>query len=1009
MRETNAKRRSSSSGYSLGALAFGAVLFAACGGGGREAAGDDAAGLDDAGVPRDAGPTDVFVTDAGADAGNLDAGVDGGDQSLASAPRFKDWTCPDGWIAKPAFNDENGVENPPAGVPQFSVCAPPDDWAPVAMADWPCPTGWAPKPGFADKDGVENPPRGMSQFLACEPPPLPECPDGEVAYLGETSCHAVGTPCPQDGDFLDAASIRALAPGFQGDIVHAKAGATGGNGAPGSPFGSIAEAVGASADNGIIALAKGTFEEFVRVNRPLAFVGSCPGGTTVHAAQPDAYLGVFNVTAPGQSRITNLRVSGARKGVYVLGSNQKQVTIAKVEVKAASETGLILEGAGASVVLSEVVVRDTQGKPGDKTRGEGMEVWDAAMVDGDKVVLERNRSTGILTYSDTRTNFTNLVVKGTLSQESDRSFGLGIDVSDGAVFAADRALLEGNRMAGLFAYAEAGQHPAEVSLQNAVIRDTLSEEDSGSNGRGLAVYDNASLVVSRSLIERNIEVALDISSTSPNGPQVSVEDVIIRDTMCSVGRGTPGFGLSIKGGARCSLARTVVERSRDSGVMVTGIPGTQAAPDVTLSDVVVRDTLDRDMDGAAGGGLFVQHKAKCSVERGLFERNQGLGVFAGAEPGELGPTIDLSDVIVRDSRSAGQDTSSGKGMSIQDGVTADVRRAVIEGNRGAGVRASSSDDGAVPRLTLADVVIRDTESYEGNKENGIGLEITDGSICAANRLVIAGNTLAGAVGYANENRAAATLNLTDVVVAETRGRGSDTNMGWGISLMEGGTAAVSRAIIERNREAGVGLGIMTVDPTLAPPELNISDSVIRHTRSRDSDKRVGYGLEVINGGRCQVDRVLIDGNRTIGVLVGAIPGQLEPDVALADVTISHTKQAECAEIPEGQPLSCVRSGRESGGGSALTVLNKEVRLDRFDIHDNMLCGIQVSRDGLVKAANGDISGNAIGVNIQVEGYDYSTILSPTVRVHDNETNVDTRDLPVPDLSGTGEMSAARVR
>ncbi len=37
-------------------------------------------------------------------------------------PRMKDWDCPEGWNSVPAFVDEDGNENPPEGMEQYSIC-----------------------------------------------------------------------------------------------------------------------------------------------------------------------------------------------------------------------------------------------------------------------------------------------------------------------------------------------------------------------------------------------------------------------------------------------------------------------------------------------------------------------------------------------------------------------------------------------------------------------------------------------------------------------------------------------------------------------------------------------------------------------------------------------------------------------------------------------------------------------------------------------------------------------
>jgi hypothetical protein len=173
--------------------------------------------------------------------------------------------------------------------------------------------------------------------------------------------------------------------------------------------------------------------------------------------------------------------------------------------------------------------------------------------------------------------------------------------------------------------------------------------------------------------------------------------------------------------------------------------------------------------------------------------------------------------------------------------------------------------------------------------------------------------------------------------------------------------------------------------------------IIRDTQSQEVDKSVGAGLMVQDVAEVTVSRALLGRNRFVGVLAIASAGEAPPKIDLTDVTIRDTNAAECGAIPDGQKNSCIIGGVNYGGGTGLgAIAGPIVSVDRFEIFGNDLCGIQVAHDGKITATDGNIHDNAIGVNIQVEGYDFTTILSPTVRVHDNDTNVDTKDLPVPD-------------
>ncbi len=71
-----------------------------------------------------------------------------------------------------------------------------------------------------------------------------------------------------------------------------------------------------------------------------------------------------------------------------------------------------------------------------------------------------------------------------------------------------------------------------------------------------------------------------------------------------------------------------------------------------------------------------------------------------------------------------------------------------------------------------------------------------------------------------------------------------------------------------------------------------------------------------------------------------------------------------------------------------------LELDRFVIRESASCGVQV--DGAeLDLSNGLVAANSIGACVQVDGYDLGRLMDG-VRYHDNDTNLDSTSLPVPD-------------
>lgn len=113
--------------------------------------------------------------------------------------------------------------------------------------------------------------------------------------------------------------------------------------------------------------------------------------------------------------------------------------------------------------------------------------------------------------------------------------------------------------------------------------------------------------------------------------------------------------------------------------------------------------------------------------------------------------------------------------------------------------------------------------------------------------------------------------------------------------------------------------------------------------------------------------------------------------------VGPTYQAECASWPASAPWSCVGDGVVSGGGSGIVSLRAEISLERFEVAHSALCGLQVAREGAISSQHGSVHHNAVGANIQVPEYDLSQITNDTVRYYENETNLHTQDLPLPEI------------
>jgi hypothetical protein len=135
--------------------------------------------------------------------------------------------------------------------------------------------------------------------------------------------------------------------------------------------------------------------------------------------------------------------------------------------------------------------------------------------------------------------------------------------------------------------------------------------------------------------------------------------------------------------------------------------------------------------------------------------------------------------------------------------------------------------------------------------------------------------------------------------------------------------------------------------------------------------------------QAQVSRASFSRNRRSGVFVA-----YGSTATLEDVVIEYTTLQQC--FPDGCP--------DGGGGNGITVVHDAAAdVRRFRISRSALCGVQIAVRATLDLHDGEIAHNPIGANIQTEGFD-SARLADGVRFVDNEADLDSSGLPLPDLA-----------
>ncbi len=900
------------------------------------------------------------------------------------------------------------------------------------MKDWDCPDGWNSVPAFVDENGEENVPEGMEQYTICEPPSLPEdCPDGFMPQLGSSECVHIGDTCPE-GDF------PVIPDEIMGIRIYVKAGSNG-DGSSSLPFGTIHDALATASGGEVIVLGAGRYEEIVEPSVDVTLWGSCVENTVIDA--PGPYVGLegggIMVRDGARLSLRNLSVMGMQVGIHVSGKNA-YTNAEGVWVYGAKRHGILVSegtleaencylsgmlpdpeadelGRGLSVIygasayvsrtsieknhdfgiytgndlsvdasignshleLVDVIVRDNE--------GVGLWAQVGANVNVEKAIFNRNRNVGInaVNYESRQVllSLADVIVRNTQSDE-DGNKGWGLGIQDGAQVTAERIVFEKNRDVGIFTSGLNNIAQTSLNLTNAIIRGTQNHVD-GTGGWGLGIQDGAQVTIEKTVFKKNHESGIFVSGPdSFSSTFLNLTDVIVRNTQ-SDADGTMGWGMVIRNGAQAAAQRVVFEKNRDVGIFASGLDSSTTTS-LNLSDVIVRET-QATVDENSGRGMSVQNGAQVTVERAVFEKNREIGVYVSGLDHSTPASLSLAQVILRNTQSQA-DGTMGRGISIQDGAQVTIKKAIFEENREVGIFVSSLDSSMSTSLNLADVIVRNTRSA-ADGTNGVGISIQDGAQVTVERTMFEKNHDTGIFVTGLDCTTPTILNLSNAIISDTQNIADGTG-GRGICVQEGGQVTIENTVFEKNREISV---FVAKSESTVPTFVNLTDTIIRDTQSI-LDGISGRGMVVQGGAKSVIDRSVLIHNREVSILIMDESSQF----SLQNVLIYNTIFSACGEIPEGEDGSCIENGENLGGGTGVAVLeNGQAELRDFLISGSAQQGILISRGGQLEAHRGTITDNAIGVNVMDDTFDIG-LMDDEVYNYGNLTDFARKEVPIPE-------------
>jgi hypothetical protein len=245
-----------------------------------------------------------------------------------------------------------------------------------------------------------------------------------------------------------------------------------------------------------------------------------------------------------------------------------RVETSRVLVDQNTEVGVFAVHAGTEVVMADTIVRDTQPRPSDGTAGRGLYAETGARIEASRLWVEHNRDVGVfLASAGTEVLLTDVVIRDTESEAGSATGGRGVSAQDGARLTATRLLASNNRECGLFT----GNEGAGITVTDAVVRDTRPQESTGAYGYGVMAQDGAEISAERIVI-RDV---LGAGASSVVGAVVRLRDASILSIGASVcDCPSSGFGYAAAAtGGTLELTRFEIQGAAICGLLVANVPG----------------------------------------------------------------------------------------------------------------------------------------------------------------------------------------------------------------------------------------------------------------------------------------------------------------------------------------------------------------------------------------------------------------------------------------------------
>ena len=431
----------------------------------------------------------------------------------------------------------------------------------------------------------------------CEPAlPASACAGPEMAIPGDASCRAI-TACP----ISDAPTESTT------EYVNASFGGNS-DGSAQAPWTTVQQAVAAAASGAVVAIAPGTYEGTIVIDKPLRLWGACPDSVSLTG-------GVSIQSNADGTELHALAITGSQAGVSIDGA--ETVLLDRVHVH---DTGWI-----------GIDVRDNQG---------------VASVTIEDSVVDRAISVGVYS-SGSAVTLRRSEVRNVQPQLGDFGYGLSGEhdsfTGRRASFTVESSYLHDLRSAGITGWG------IDVTMDDSVVSNVAPRPVDQLFGYGVGVDrqegsgERSQLTMRGSLVEQAYYCGVCAWDS-----EMTLERVVVRNMSSTMGDGDEGTSVRASDldfdeplEPTVSLDRVLIENGQHMGV---GLFGAEA----TVERIVVRDIIGTEKNGFFGHLLSAQSTFGTEEPSHLVLR--GARLQRGLEAGltALGATIEAEAVLIED-------------------------------------------------------------------------------------------------------------------------------------------------------------------------------------------------------------------------------------------------------------------------------------------------------------------------------------------------------------------------